>query len=85
VASEYSFRAERIPASAADIAFSFHSRNGDPHIWLRTKEQIREYAADGFLYGVRRTDSGALVGLCYVNQSADGLTRELGGLAVEDA
>jgi RimJ/RimL family protein N-acetyltransferase len=74
----------QVPSYLAAQAFAFHqSQSGNEHIWPRTKEQIRTYAEEGELFGVRRASSGEFVALCY--STFDGNEWEVGGLTTSNA
>lgn len=78
-----SFSVAVITSAETDEAYTFHVRVGSPkHIWLRTEAQIRELVLDNNVFGIRRTDTSALVGLCYLKPEGAGW--ELGGLLVSD-
>lgn len=72
----------QVPSTAATEAFSFHEAAANPHIWLRTPEQIKEYADNGELFGVRRQSTGGMVALCYAVLDEHTDEWEVGGLTV---
>jgi RimJ/RimL family protein N-acetyltransferase len=77
----------QIPSHLAAQAYAFHkSQSSNEHIWPRTEDQIRQYAEDGELFGVRRASNGEFVGLCYSTLDGEhGDEWEIGGLTVPEA
>ena len=72
-----------ITSAETEEAYSFHERVGSSkRIWVRSENQIRDLVLENNVFGVRRTDTGALVGLCYLKPEGPGW--ELGGLLVSD-
>ena len=74
----------QVPSTSADWAFSFFKtvQSTDAYIWPRTEKDIERFAADGALFGIRRLDTGELVGLCYAVLNEEETEFEIGGLIV---
>lgn len=77
----------QIPARDAETAFQFHQLHAlnDEYIWPRTEEQIRFFADNGELFGIRKRSTGELVALCYETLEESSNEFEIGGLMVSDA
>lgn len=77
-----------IPGSAGSTAYYFHRQfaSSNPHIFPRSEFEIRQFADNGELYGVRAAHSGDLVGICYAHHKLDlsngEKEAEVGGLVV---
>jgi GNAT superfamily N-acetyltransferase len=82
-----SFTFSVVPSTEVAKAYAFHESiaGSDAHIWPRTRDQLEAYARDNSLFGVRQTDTGQFVGLCYVKRDSDTEPFELGGLTVAEA
>jgi len=87
-----SFVFERLPSSQSADAFAFHQKmlasNGF-YLWPRDLSDIRRFANDGELFGVRNS-AGKLVGICYATMLSEKERTtigengwELGGVTVE--
>jgi len=73
----------KFPIQAASLAFSFHCSiaKSDPHLRLRSEDDIRTFAEEGELFGVRSVASNILA-LCYAALDESSNEYEVGGLAV---
>jgi len=73
----------KFPIQAASLAFSFHCSiaKSDPHLRLRSVDEIRMFAEEGELFGVRSAASNVLA-LCYAALDESSNEYEVGGLAV---
>jgi len=78
-----------IPSTDAALAFACHRRLAatDPHLFPRTAADIRLFAENSELFGVREATSRQLVGLNYVvlDQAHKPPAWEIGGLTVDPA
>jgi len=74
----------QVPSTYAYKAFSFFKsvQSADAHIWPRTEGDLARFAADGSLFGIRRSDTEELVGLCYAVLNEEETEYEIGGLIV---
>jgi RimJ/RimL family protein N-acetyltransferase len=77
----------QIPIRDAATAFQFHLSLAleDQYIWPRSEEQIRSFAENGELFGIRKRSTGELVGLCYMTLEESTQEFELGGLMISDS
>jgi GNAT superfamily N-acetyltransferase len=84
VSVSLSFRLSVVTSADVATAYAFHEHiaGTDEHIWPRTREELQAIAEQNALFGVRRTDTGEFVGLCYVKRDSDTEPFELGGLTV---
>lgn len=73
----------KLPTEAADLAIAFHYpiAKANPHLRLRSNEEIQNFATAGELFGVRSAATGKLLALCYATL-IDSTEYEVGGLAV---
>ena len=83
-AEKESYRFAVITSADAAQAFTFHKNVGvnNPHIWLRTDEEIKAYAEEGSLFGVWRIETQELVASTYLVLDEQTNEWELGGLLV---
>lgn len=74
----------QVPISEAATAYAFHHSlaSTNSHIWPRTEEQLKKFAEEGELFGVRKSRTGELLALCYATLDENSKGYEIGGLTV---
>jgi len=76
----------QVSSNIAAEAFAFHQSvsSTNEHIWPRTEEEIKAYSESGELFGVRQSQTGQFVGLCYSTLDEKTNEWEVGGLTVAE-
>jgi hypothetical protein len=71
----------QVPSTSADKAFAFFKsvQSTDSHLFPRSEEDLYRYATEGALFGIRRSDTEELVGLCYAVFNENEAEFEIGG------